>query len=175
MITVHKVKQGSKEWHELRKGRLTASNAAVLLARGINAAVNNGKDSGSGYWAERGKTLEKQAIEIYEAVKGVKVLHAGFVTNTDYPDCGYSPDGFKPRLIEVKCFAEEKHLKCLEEIPTTVYAQAQFGMMIAESDECDVVFYNPDIEDNSLCFKVITVKRDEQLIARFRKILGIKQ
>lgn len=73
--------------------------------------------------------------------------------------------------LEVKCFKEEKHLACLEDTPIEVYAQIQFGLMISESDMARLIHYNPDIEDTSLCFKVIDVPRDEQLIKRFKEKL----
>lgn len=172
MVTVHKVEQGSDEWFYLRKGKITASNAGTLLMKGIYAANSNDGSSHSGnFWSNRGHILESEAIEIYEAVKGVKVGLAGFITNDRYPNAGYSPDGWEP-LIEVKCFAAEKHLACLTEVPMPVYAQVQFGMMVSEKDDTDVVFYNPDIEDSKLCFKIVKVMRDERLIARFERILN---
>ena len=66
MITTYKIEQTSPEWHELRNGLVTASNAYLLLTKGRNAAANNGQKSGSGYWANRGRTLESEAIEIYQ-------------------------------------------------------------------------------------------------------------
>lgn len=174
MVTIHQVQQGSDEWFALRKGKITASNAGALLLKGINAALlknSNDNASGGSYWGNRGQALEPEAIEIYEAIKGVKVELAGFITNDRYPKCGYSPDGWEP-LVEIKCFAEAKHLACLKEIPMEVYAQVQFGMLVSEKDRTDVIFYNPDIEDATQCFKTETVYRDEKLIARFERLIG---
>jgi hypothetical protein len=176
MLTYHKVEQGSSEWHALRIGKVTASNAAVLLARGKKAATGTANISSGGFWAERGHILEVKALEAYEAVYDVKTEAIGFMTNDQFPDAGYSPDnyvviknGIMP--LEVKCFKEEKHLACLEDTPIEVYAQIQFGLMISESDMARLIHYNPDIEDTSLCFKVIDVPRDEQLIKRFKEKL----
>lgn len=176
MVTVHKVEQGSDAWHELRKGLITASNAGELLRRGVNAAYLKNENSGAwggNYWSKRGQILEHEAVEIYEQVKDCSVELAGFITNDRYPMCGYSPDGWEP-LIEVKCFAEAKHLMCLDDMPMEVYSQVQFGMMVSEKDATDVIFYNPDIEDNNLCFKIVRVPRDDRLIARFEQRLGVK-
>lgn len=169
MVTIHQIPQNSPEWLELRKGKVTASNAHILLKKGRNAAISaNNSDSGGNYWSERGHILEEEAIEIYESVTGKKVEKLGFITNDKYPDCGYSPDGFK---LESKSFKEQKHLDCIKELPLEVFCQVQFGMMIAEWDEVDVTLYNPDIEDDKLCFKIINVKRDEKMIQRFEEKL----
>jgi len=169
VVTNHNIDQNTDLWLELRKGKVTASNAYILLTKGKNAAIsaNNG-GGGENFWSKRGHILEGEAIEIYESVTGKKVEIIGFITNDKYPDCGYSPDGYK---LESKSFKSEKHLACINELPIEVYCQVQFGMMIAEWDDIDVILYNPDIEDSKLCFKVINVKRDEKLIKRFEKKL----
>jgi hypothetical protein len=151
---------------------VTASNAHVLLKRGRQAALDaNKQSSGSNFWSKRGLILEVEAIEIYEAVTGKKVERVGFVTNSDYPNCGYSPDGWNP-LLESKSFAKEKHLSCMKELPLEVYCQIQFGMMIAGKNSIDVILYNPDIEDSNLCFKIIKVKKDARLVKRFQEKIG---
>jgi hypothetical protein len=175
MLITHQVKQGTDEWHALRlQYPHTASLAGVLLAKGKNAASNTQGSHGSGFWAQRGHILEDEAIEVYEAVYGVKVERPGFITNDKYPDAGYSPDAMLPTVaIEVKCFAEARHLECLKITPLEVYAQVQFGLMIAELDMAHLVHYNPDIADSKLCFRVIEVPRDEKLIERFKlKLYG---
>lgn len=174
MIITHQVKQGSPAWHALRiQYPHTASLAWILLTRGKNAASNTFGGGTAGFWALRGHILEEQAIEVYNAVYGVTVERPGFITNDDYPDCGYSPDGMLPqRGIEVKSFKDEKHLACLEIVPPEVYAQCQFGMMIAELPECDLIFFNPDVADED-AFKVHRLDRDEKMIDRFKyKLYG---
>lgn len=169
MVIKHKVQQNSPEWFALREPLITASNAYALLTRGKNACKNSAGGSGSGFWAERGHILEAEALEVYEAVYGVEVERVGFVTNADFPECGYSPDG--DIYLEVKCFKDEKHLSSIKDLPIEVICQVQFGMMITELPSAKVILYNPDIEDSSLCFVVIEVPRDERLITRFKKKL----
>jgi hypothetical protein len=164
--TQHNIEQNTPEWLELRKGKITASNAHILLKNGRNAAISaNNKESGGGFYADRGHILEDEALEIYEGITGIKPAKIGFITNDKYNDCGYSPDADH---IEIKCFKEEKHLTSMDGLPLEVYTQVQFGMMIAEWDYIDVLLYNPDIEDNKLCFKIVRVDRDEKIIERFR-------
>jgi len=174
MLTYHNLTQGSDPWHALRIGKVTASNAHVLLSKGKYAATGTAGLHTSGFWAERGHILENEAIEVYEAITGLTVERTGFITNEDYPDCGFSPDGYVElngslMPIEVKCFAEARHLLCLEDTPIEVYAQIQFGMMITESDKTMLLHYNPDIADDKLCFKAIEVHRDELLIERLNE------
>lgn len=176
MLTYHKVKQGTQEWHALRvRYPHTASLAYVLLTKGKRAASNTIGSHASGYWAQRGHDLEPKAIQVYEAVEGVTAEEIGFITNDDYPDCGYSPDQMimkYNRPLEVKCFKEEKHLACLDgDIPNEVICQIQFGMMISEADMIPLINYNPDIEDSRLCYKMTPIYRDEQIIKRFKEKL----
>lgn len=172
---IHSVEQNTPEWLRLREGLITASNAHTLLTKGANAAraANKANSSGGGYWANRGHELEDEAIEIYRRIKDVDVMRPGFITNSDYPACGYSPDGYAGILIEVKAFKDDKHIACLSETPTEVYAQCQFGMMIAECSELDLIHYNPDLDNPKLCYKVIRIERDERLIRRFEEKLGL--
>jgi hypothetical protein len=173
MLTIHEVEQRSPEWFKLRDGLVTGSNAFTLLTRGKNAAINNGQSNGGGYWAKRGKDLEPQALEIYQAVFELPVVSYGFITNSDYPGCGYSPDGIVPMQVldEVKCFAGDKHDNCLTSIPNEVYAQIQFGLMICELEVGHLILYNPDMKDLANCFKVHVIDKDEKLINRFKVAL----
>lgn len=121
---------------------------------------------------KRGRELEPEAIEIYERIYSIKVRRPGFVTNTKYPNAGYSPDGmYKQKLLEVKCFGKDKHLSIfVDSIPFEVMAQCQFGMMIAEMDECDLVLYNPDIEPIE-AIRIININRDDAIIKRIKSLL----
>lgn len=173
MITFHDVEQGTPEWHALRRGKVTASNAYVLLTRGRNAATGGEGVSGGGYWAQRGHILEREAVEIYGDVYKCEPKSVGFIENDGFPGCGYSPDDVLPSYpLEVKCFKEEKHLACFENTPPEVYAQCQFGLMIGEYEYIDLIHYNPDVDDPKKCFRVIRIFRDEILIRRFKQILG---
>lgn len=96
------VEQGTQEWLNLRKGRVTCSNALTLLQRGKNFCLEANElaakritPNGNAY-AERGHVIEHETREELNAFLqpyGLKLVTCTFITNDDYPDAGYSPDG----------------------------------------------------------------------------------
>ena len=116
MIKVHEVSQGSEAWHELRAGKYTGSNAHKILKFGAipYSLTETGNFKGN-FYTKRGHILEVEAIELYEAITGLKVDRPGFVTNDLYPSAGYSPDGLlDDQLIEIKCFDKKEHMKLIK-------------------------------------------------------------
>lgn len=176
MVKVHRVEQGSNEWHQLRAGKYTGASAHKLLKFGaIDYSLTNSGNFRGNFWTKRGHILEEEAIELYETIKKVSIDRPGFVTNSRYPDCGYSPDGLAPdRIIEVKSFDEKKHLEIYhadpESIPITILGQVHFGMFICEIDSADLVIYNPNLEAK-LAFKIIHIESRPNIKANFKRIL----
>lgn len=165
------VKQGSPEWHELRNGLLTGTDAYdILNGKGyeqiIAKKVNN---SWSGnYYTRRGHVLEEEARGIYSEVYN-PITEIGFVKNDKFPLCGYSPDGFigggeECGLWECKAFNPERHLKVAENLDSHIVAQIQFGLMVTEFEWCDLTLYNPDVEnlDEKFIVKRIFANMDIQ-------------
>lgn len=160
-VKIYSCAQNSPEWFDLRKGRVTASNAWKMLEKGYKYATEQ-KPVPTNWAMQRGKDLEPEALELYSKIKGdIEILNVGFVTNSKYPNAGASPDGVLPeKLIEVKCFNKDKHLAVsLGDIPPEVMAQVQMQMMICELPECDLVLYNPEC-DPADALKVITIQAD---------------
>lgn len=171
MITVHDVEQGTPEWLELRENLYTGSNADKLLSYSTSTKIVNGVVSsysiaeitgfGGNFYTKRGHILEDEAIELYAQITGHKVSRPGFVTNTKYPGCGFSPDGHDDDLLvplEVKAFEEVKHMKMFKgEIPMKVLAQNHFGQLIWEKRGSRLVIYNPDLEAK-FALKIIDVR-----------------
>jgi predicted phage-related endonuclease len=145
MIVIHRVKQGSEDWHQLRKGRWTGSRAIKLL---------QGKplpDDSSTYQSSamrRGTVLEPIAIKEFERDAGTDVLTVGFVTNTIYPNAGYSPDGIVgDTLLEVKCLNGDRHENLIAgNIPLEYLAQIHLGMVICELEKARLLAFNPEYE-----------------------------
>lgn len=96
------IEQGTQEWLDLRVGRVTCSNALTLLTRGKNFCLEENllsaerlTPNGNGY-AERGHVIEDEARELLNKNLlpfGMKVVTCAFITNDDFPNAGYSPDG----------------------------------------------------------------------------------
>jgi len=182
MITIHQVTQGTDEWHELRAGLYTGSNAHKLLDHSAKFKIINGEVTAyalgeatsfkGNFYTKRGHILEEEAIELYDQIKKVKVERPGFVTNSNYKTCGYSPDGIRPdRTIECKAFKEDSHMKIYNgDIPIKVLAQCHFGMLICGKKLCDLIIYNPDL-DAKYAFKVIPIRYNPKIAANFRRIL----
>lgn len=178
MITVHNVPQGTPEWLAARDGKFTGSNAWKLLKYGAtDFARTEGHGSPKTYWTERGHILEEECVGIYEQIRHCHVDRPGYVTNDQFPDCLFSPDGFAEfPLIECKAFNKAKHLSVYYgDIPFEVMAQVQFGMMICERNLAHLLIYNPDLAKEGqpkLAFKIIEIKANRNIANNFRRILS---
>jgi hypothetical protein len=162
-IQFHEVEQGSAEWRTLRLGRVTGTTAAELLVNGKGAdGLGTGAQSliyqlaadlitgelppdFNGYWTERGKELEAQAVRLYEDREFQQVNRPGFISWGAM--AGYSPDGaFDDVLIEVKCLSAREHIRfaATGEIPKDHMAQMQWGLFVTGFSRCDYVCFHPD-------------------------------
>jgi hypothetical protein len=180
MIQVHDVEQGTEEWQELRRlYPYTGSGAAKLLRFGAieySKAITSGFNGN--FYTKRGHILEDEAIELYDAIYGRQTARPGFVTNSDYPSCGYSPDGvdgsiFEPGaiLLEVKCFNQKRQLAIAQgEIPVEIMAQIQFGLFITGIREARLILYNPELPDKQ-AFTMIVIKVNRNIHSNFKRIL----
>lgn len=161
------VQQRTKEWHDLRLGRITASKVVNIIYKG-----NKPTESYKSYLAEklaeiikgspkkfepswpmiRGTELECSAIFCYENELGLKVTDGGFYIYEDY--LASSPDGIvnKDLIIEVKCKNETNHAKFILEkkVPGDHMAQMQLNMLMTGAKECDYVLYHPDFKSKRL-------------------------
>ena len=147
MIRYYKFEQRTPIWHTYRKGRWTGSTAIDLL-RGKSVPPQSDSTYDNKYML-RGRVLEPLAVEAYEHKYKLDIAHYGFITNTEYPHAGYSPDGVdtEETLIEVKCLGLEKHDNIISgkiPVPVEYMAQIQFGMLISELKKAKLVLYNPD-------------------------------
>lgn len=174
MVTIHNTDQRTDEWLAERVGKFTGSNAHKLLRYGRcdKARVEENPAFTGNYWTKRGQDLEPFAIAAYEMVKDVKVERPGFITNDDYPECLFSPDGIVEKtLIEVKCFGEKKHLGInRRNIPPEIQAQVHFGMLMAELDEAHLVLFSDEVDERH-GLKIIPVKRDKKLINKLKVLM----
>lgn len=175
-IHLHYVTQGTQEWHDAREGMYTGSNAYKLLGSiGVHEYAKAVQTEFKGnFWTKRGHILEDESIELYEAIKGVKVDRPGFVTNDKYPGCLYSPDGWPPvPLLESKSFDLPQHMKLINgDIDWKILAQIHYGLVITEKPYAELLPYNPN---ESLAvvnqFKIIKIPINQAIQNNFKRIL----
>ena len=167
MIIYHPVTQGSDEWFKLRENLWTGSKAIRLLQ---GKPIPRETDFGGNWATRRGQALESVAIAEYERVGKHFLSRPGFITNTVYPNAGYSPDGIDGKtLLEVKCLNGERHEKLAKgDIPLEYQAQIHFGMVITGKRKAKLLAYNPEY---SQALTVINITYDKVIGANIRKKL----
>lgn len=190
------IEQGSEEWREQRRGKITASEAYCLLAKGTKASLfsagaNTYKNrliaerlgcclkEVKAHALEHGKTFEPEARREYQIKTGNVVFTAEFMEHPDYPFFGASPDGFIredndlfgdiKKITEIKCPSEaENHIAhIMGYLPEKYYVQMQSNMLVLKVDCCDFISYYPGLGENSLFIR--EVKADMALIPQLLK------
>lgn len=114
------VEQGTEEWFEARKGKITATRAAGLLKRTTRGWAASREQmikkiamerldaerraSATSRTMERGHDLEPDAIANYEMERGVDVERVGLILHATYDQFACSPDGLvgKDGGLEIK-------------------------------------------------------------------------
>lgn len=144
MIKFHAVEQGTEKWRIIRRGLWTGS-IAVRLLQGKSMPREYEWDGNDA--TRRGHALEVAAIREYERKYRRKVQRPGFVTNSVYPNAGYSPDGMDGGwLLECKAFSGDRHKALVRgDIPLEIRVQIFFGMIITGKRKARLLAYNPDI------------------------------
>lgn len=171
-VQILEIVQGTEEWLLAREDKVTGSIADTLLTRGLDQALkqNYARFRGN-FYTQRGHILEEEAIELYEAIHGVKVGRPGLITNDKFSNAACSPDGVdREFLLEVKALGEVKHLDIVKSatLPFKIMSQLQFNMMICELRVAKLIMYNPDIEDNELAYREIIIKANPRVQANFK-------
>ena len=184
-MKLHKVKQKTPEWIQLRLDHpLTASQAQAIATGGkgletlcwtkIAEKYSSAEPEDiTNHHIDRGNELEEQARAMYELETGTIVKEVGFVTNDEYPLAGASPDGLiEGGGIEIKCFADPKHFRFIleEKIESQYIWQMQMQMLIGEYDFVDFVAFNPNYTQSLV---VIRVEKDKEKQEKLKE--GLKK
>lgn len=168
--------QGSDEWLELRKGKITGTSAWKLLAGQnpkdiIRESSQESNFSGNKY-TERGHILEKECRDLYADLTQVEVKEAGAILNDKYPNCMTSPDGLisEDGGLEIKSFLAEHMNDVWENLDSHIIAQVQWNLFISERAYWDLCLYNPELPPEE-AFKVRRFTPDKEIFNKFKEAL----
>ena len=178
-IKIYEVDQGTPEWFNLRKGKVTASHAQAIgnNGKGLDTYLlevvsemfsSAQKDQYSNEHTERGNELEPLARSMYELQENVEVEEIGFAEYNDFVGC--SPDGLvgDDGMIEIKCPDDKTYFNLLmnENIDSSYIWQCQMNLLILEKKWCDLIFYNPNFEKS---MKIFRLNPDKEMFSRLKE------
>lgn len=187
-MIIHNFEQGSKDWLDIRLGKITASRFKdVLTSPKAKKDADKLSDTAYSYMLELiaeeltgkqkelygaalewGSEQEKHAREAYEFYSENKVDEVGFIEH----ECGIvgvSPDGLigEDGGVEIKCpYDTKNHLRTVLscEVPKEHIPQIQGCMWVSKRKWWDFISYDPRIEDQNIALFVKRVYRDEEYI-----------
>ena len=178
-MKIHNFEQRTEDWYNIRKGKMTASNAETIIAngKGLETYIYNlmaeyyssaEKENYINADMQRGIDLEPEARLEFEFYTDLDVQEVGFIEYNEF--IGVSPDGLvgDDGLIEIKCPNDSIYFKLLlsNNIKPEYIAQMQMQMYVTDRQYCYFVSYNPNFE-KSLYIKKIN--RDEEMIDKLKK------
>ena len=178
-MKIYNFEQRTEDWYNIRKGKMTASNAETIIAngKGLETYIYNlmaeyyssaEKENYINADMQRGIDLEPEARLEFEFYTDLDVQEVGFIEYNDF--IGVSPDGLigDDGLIEIKCPNDSVYFKLLlsDNIKPEYIAQMQMQLYVTDRQYCYFVSYNPNCE-KSLYIKKIT--RDEEMIEKLKK------
>ena len=187
MSKIHRVDQGTAEWHALRIGLPTASMFHKIITPGGKASeqgrkymyrliaeilLNEQMDDGIGNqeWVERGKIEEPNAAAQLEFAHNLQLEPVGFVT-TDDGRLGCTPDRLvvgKPEAVEIKCPAPWTQIGYMLDGPGNDYRpQVQGHLLIGEFEKVHFYSWHPRMPP---VYAITT--RDEPYIKTMSRLLA---
>ena len=172
--THHKIEQNTEEWLQMRMGRFTASSISNLLMKpnlkgyqdeikrvAFERLYNVRPDNFESQWMTRGKELEEEARNEYQAGTFTVISPAGFFTFGEW--MGASPDGLigGDGLAEIKCVKYNTFIDYMVGggVPSAYIPQIQCQLLCTDRQWCDFIAYHPGVPQF-----VIRIERDEEII-----------
>jgi hypothetical protein len=176
MLMFPAVQQGSEEWHALRVGRVTASEAAKivtpakcelskqatdymyrLIADTIDTDVKGQPPIFPSYWMTRGTELEPLAREAFRKESGKTITEVGFCVRKDeWEILGCSPDFLTMDPVSLD-YEEGGEIKCLQPsgpdaivdggvVPADFLPQIRMGLAVTGLRAWNFVSYCPGMQ-----------------------------
>lgn len=170
------VQQGSEEWLDYRKGKISGTMLADLYSkRGTRKigfydviAQRLALDPDDENRMDRGLRLEEEAVLKFEELTGKEVERVGICVHDKYPEIINSPDGIikngskYTEAIEIKCISPARHIQAIVEnsVPTEFEAQKiQYFIVNPDLQKLYFMFYDPRIA--TVPVHIIEVTRQE--------------
>lgn len=170
------MEQGSEEWFEYRKGKISGTMLSDLYSKRGNRklgfyeliAETLALDPDDENRMERGKRLEDEAAQLFAQKYNKKLEYVGICVHDLYPKIINSPDRLirngkiYPEAVEIKCLSPARHIQAIVEnkIPDEYEAQKlQYFIVNPDLQKLYFVFYDPRIA--AVPFHVIEVTREE--------------
>lgn len=163
--------QGTPEWHEWRRGKITASDIPSIIGDADFStptevwAIKTGraKEKESNYVMQRGSDVEPRVRALYALENDVDVSPV-LAEHDEVKFLGASLDGHNEEyegwqglVVEIKYPGKEKHQKAVNGIVPECYrAQIQVQMACANAKYCDYVSYDGE------SIAVVRVMRDNE-------------
>ncbi len=192
MIVFDHVEQGTEEWHEMRRGVITASRFKDVMSKGRGDAPSKTRQSymlelaaesltgevehfEPNKYMKWGTEKEPEAKSMYELITDNEVSEVAFIKH-DTLNCGVSPDGLvnADGGLEIKCPKTTTQIETFlsGKMPSQHKAQVQGCMWVTEREWWDFVSFDPRIVGESSFFTV-RVERDEEYIANLAEQISL--
>jgi len=173
------VEQGSPEWLEARRGKVTSSMFAAATAKGegktkhtylckllAERLTGNLVENYTNSKFDWGKEQEPAAAAMYSFETGLEITKVGFVKHDD--NIGCSPDRLvgNQGMVQFKCPDSHTHISYIlkKTTPTTYMKQIQGEMWCCGRMWSDFVSFDPRNPYKDIF--IIRVHRDEEFIKK---------
>jgi putative phage-type endonuclease len=185
-METHLIEQGTDAWKQLRKGKVTASRVADIIAK-TKTGYSTSRDkymtqlllerltgtiaeSYTNAAMEHGIEQEPFARAAYESKMGVLVDEVAFVNHPTIEQSGASPDGIVGEgLVELKCPMSHTHLESiLGGIDDQYKVQVNWQMACTGAKWTDLCSFDPRFPAE-LQLVIKRFERDDAFIATLEK------
>lgn len=166
-----KISQGSQDWLDLRRSKITATDASVVMEASpwktpyqlwLNK-IGEIPDSPQTEQMRYGLEMEDEARKFFENMTGLE-MHPQVVVSDQIPWMMASLDGITSDgkdIVEIKCPGREDHHAAIEGlVPVKYYPQVQHQISVCELDRAFYFSYQIG------CGVCVEVKRDDSYIKR---------